>query len=188
MKPYLALLLLPLLPLLPLSDALADDAKVIVAPAEEPGAAEEGTPSLDDDGDRHAGYYYPPVTSSEDFVARAQTLLEASRAIRVAFITGLAVDQTQRGFPLPYALFAKGSEAEKLIVVALMDGPFDTLYRARAMLTNLTAEARLLPILKDNGVEDWFTFYDLAVLLGFEQITVSDGKSWSHQVTLIPAP
>ncbi len=171
--------------------ARAEEAKVIIAPAEEAapasGAAAEGE-EADSDEDRHSGYYYPPLTTQEEYVARAQSLLEANRSVRVAFVTGLALDQAKRGYPLPYALFAKGSEAEKLIVVALIDGPFDTLYRARAMLTNLTAEARLLPLIKDNGVEDWFTFYDLAVLLGFTQITVSDGKSWTHQVTLLPPP
>lgn len=178
MRTIVATLLLALLA----APAAAEEPKVVIAPAQ-PAAGEAAA-----DEDRHAGYYYPPVTSTEEYVSRAQPLLEANRGIRVAFITGMALDQGKRGFPLPYALFAKGTEGEKLIVVALMDGPFDTLYRARAMLTNLTAEARLLPLLKDNGVDDWFTFYDLAVLLGFEQITVSDGKSWSHQVTLQPAP
>ena len=160
------------------AQATEEEPAVVIGPAED----------TEDDEDRHAGYYYPPVTSRETYGARARTIPEANRSIRVAFITGLEVDLLERGYPIPFAIFAKGTEAQKLIVVALMDGPFDTLYRARAMLTTLTATARTLPILKQNRVEDWFTFYDLAVLLGFEQITISDGKTWSHQVVLTPPP
>lgn len=165
----LAALLLLLLAL----PAAADDTVIIT------------TPETDDSGDRHAGYYYPPPDSFERYVARGPTIREASRGIRIAFVTGLEVELSERGHPIPFAVFAKGSEAEKLIIVALMDGPMDTLYRARAVLANLTAEARLLPLLKKNGVEDWFTFFDLAVLLGFKQVTLSDGKTWAHQIELV---
>jgi hypothetical protein len=143
------------------------------------------TPETDDEGDRHAGYYYPPPQSFERYIARGQTIREATRGIRIAFVTALEVELAKRGHPLPFALFAKGGEAEKMIIVALMDGPLDTLYRARAVLANLTAEARLLPLLKKNGVEDWFTFFDLCVLLGFNQVTLSDGKTWAHQIELV---
>lgn len=154
--------------------AAADDAVVITT-----------TPETDNDADSHAGYYYPAPETFEKYVARGPTIKQANRNIRVAFITGLEVEIGKRGHPIPFAIFAKGSEAEKLIIVALMDGPMDTLYRARAVLANLTAEARLLPLLKQNGVEDWFTFLDLAVLLGFKQVTLSDGKSWAHQIELV---
>ena len=110
---------------------------------------------------------------------------EATRGIRIAFLIGLEVEIGKRGHPIPYAVFAKGTDAEKVIVVALMDGPMDTLYRARALLANLTAESRRLPLLKQNGVEDWFTFLDLCVLLGFKQVTLSDGKRWAHQIELV---
>ncbi|HKY93940.1 MAG TPA: hypothetical protein VJL84_01490, partial [Kiloniellales bacterium] len=157
-------LLIALLLLLLALPAAADETVVIT------------TPETDDAGDRHAGYYYPPPESFERYEARGPAIKQANRNIRVAFITGLEVELAKRGHPVPYAVFAKGSEAEKLIVVALMDGPMDTLYRARAVLANMTAEARLLPLLKQNGVEDWFTFLDLCVLLGFQQVTLSDGK------------
>lgn len=144
--------------------------------------------SPDDDVDRHLGYYYPEITSTEQYLGRAKAIPDANRTVRVAFITGVELELVKAGHPLPYAIFAKGAEAEKLIVVGLEDGPFATLYRARATLTFLTAASRQLPILKQNNVEDWFTFYDVAILLGFKQITITDGKSWSHQVLLAPPP
>lgn len=134
--------------------------------------------------DRHAGYYYPPPASSETYQARAPQLPVANRALRVGFVTGLTVELSKRPAPIPYVIFAKGTEAEKLIIVALEDGPLDTLYRARAVFAMLTAHARLLPLFKDAGVEDSFTFFDLCRMLGFTQITVSDGKTWAHQIEL----
>ena len=80
------------------------------------------------------------------------------------------------------AIFAKGAEAEKLILVSLQDGRVDTLYRARAVFANLTSVARVLPIFADYGVQDYFTFFDLAKMMGFSQITITNGRDFAHQV------
>ena len=67
---------------------------------------------------------------------------------------------------------------------ALEDERIDTLYRARAIFANLTAVARVMPIFRELGVQDWFTFFDLAKMLGFTQITITDGRAFAHQVIL----
>jgi len=140
---------------------------------------------IDEPGrDRHIGYYYDAPTSQETYTARATPASDTNRAHRVAFVTGLETEVAKRGHPIPYAIFAKGAEAQKMIIVALQDGPMDTLYRARGVLANLTAQARLTPLLRENNVSDWFTFFDLCRVLGFEQITLSDGKTWTHQIFL----
>jgi hypothetical protein len=79
---------------------------------------------------------------------------------------------------------ARGEEAEKLIIVALQDGPIDTLYRARAVLAELTAMARTLPVFAEFGARDRFTFFDLAKILGFRKITITDGRDFAHQVII----
>jgi hypothetical protein len=48
----------------------------------------------------------------------------------------------------------------------------------------MTAVARLLPIFSQLGVEDYFTFFDLAKMLGFEQITISNGRDFAHQIII----
>ncbi len=135
-------------------------------------------------GDRHAGYYYPEPATREVYEARSETLPEASRATRIGFVTGIASHISKRPFPPQAAMFAKGAEAEKLIIVALVDGRIDTIYRARAVLANMTAAARLLPAFQDMGVQEWFTFLDLAHMLGFKQITISDGRDFAHQLII----
>ena len=83
-----------------------------------------------------------------------------------------------------FTLFAKGTDAEKLIIVALDDDIFASLFRARAVLATLTAQVRASPLFAELGVQNLFTFYDLAKLLGFKQITLSDGRYWSHRINL----
>ncbi len=135
-------------------------------------------------GDRHAGYYYPPVSSQEDYNARAPAMESASRETRIGFIVAQTNGQRQLQYPPRFAIFAKGREAEKLIIVGLDEYSFATLYRARAVLAQLTASARGSALFRNMAVEDLFTFFDLAKMLGFIQITVSDGKNYAHRIDL----
>lgn len=169
-----------------LRPALAEDDVLTISDPAQPAVVIE-TPD-DGDTDRHLGYYYPAPESEEIYVGRGRPLPEADRHVRVAFTVGLEGEIAKGGQPIPYALFAKGNEGQKLIMVALVDGPLDTLYRARGVLANLTAQSRQLPIFQKNGLEDYFTFFDLLILLGYEQLTITDGKSWAHRIELIPPP
>jgi hypothetical protein len=135
-------------------------------------------------GDRHAGYYYPEPDEIEIYETDIQTMPQASRAMRIGFVTGLTNQIFQNPYPPQAAIFAKGAEAEKLIIVALADGRIDTLYRARAQLANMTSLARLLPGVQELGVRDEFNFFDLIKLLGFTQLTISDGRDFAHQVLM----
>ena len=132
--------------------------------------------------DRHIGYYYPAPQTEETYVARAATLPESDRARRLEFVTVLALQQMSAPYPAGLAIFAKGEEAEKLIIVALRDDLFDTIYRMRGVLAMMTASARASELFRSYKVEDIFTFFDLLKLLGFEKVTLSNGRDFSHVV------
>jgi hypothetical protein len=135
--------------------------------------------------DRHAEYYYPAPQSSEVYEARAEILPEASRRSRIAFVTHVMNEMIRKNpYPPQYAIFAKGTEAEKMIIVGLVGDSYDTLYRMRALLAMLTAVARTTPLFKEERVEDYFTYLDLCRMLGFKQLTVSDGKTFAHQIRI----
>lgn len=156
-----------------------------IAAAQSGGAAGKGKtePARTGKYDRHEGYYYPPLKSPpEIYKARAVTLAEASRARRIAFVTELTNQMMRNPYPPPFAIFAKGDNAEKIIIVGLFEGGYNTIYRARGLLAVLTARARMTPIFRKHQVEDVFTFFDFLKLQGFERLTVTDGKSYSHQV------
>ena len=133
---------------------------------------------------RHEGYYYPKITSREVYKARTQVLAKMNRHERLLFVSATTQQQGSASYAPRYVVFAKGDEAEKLIIVGLDDQTLGTIYRARALLAALSSLARLTPLLRDADLEDTLTFYDLARLMGFTQLTISDGRSHSHRVTL----
>lgn len=142
-------------------------------------------PSAVSADDRHAGYYYPEPESKEVYVARASILPEASRRSRIAFVTHVMNEMIRKNpYPPQYAIFSKGAEAEKMIIVGVSGESYNTLYRMRALLAMLTAVARTTPLFKEERVEDYFTYLDLCKMLGFKLLTVTDGKSFAHQIRI----
>ncbi|MGI9485813.1 MAG: molybdopterin-guanine dinucleotide biosynthesis protein A [Geminicoccaceae bacterium] len=131
--------------------------------------------------DRHAGYYYPEPASTEVYRSEVPGIPGANRARRVGFVVAVANAMVEKPYPPRFALFAKGAKAEKLLIVALEDGVLDTIYRARAHLAGLTSLARGTPIFKQVGAAK-LNFFDLLKMLGFEQLTISDGDVFAHQV------
>jgi hypothetical protein len=144
--------------------------------------------SLPGDGaqadDRHAGYYYPPPQSEETYKARAQPMADTTRAQRIGWVVGMTELALQNPYPPAFHIFAKGEDAEKMIVTSVNAQMYNTLFRMRALMAALTAKARTLPVFQDFGVEDYFTFFDLAMMLGFKQITLTDGDTFAHQIFL----
>jgi len=132
----------------------------------------------------HEDYYYPKVTSTELYVSRAKVLDDSTKQRRQGFIVGLAEQLNQLPYPPVYSIFAKGDEADKLIIMGMQDGMLNSIYRARALFAQMTSVARGTPLFHDMAVDDLFTFFDLLRLLGFTRVTVSDGKNFTHQVTL----
>ncbi len=134
--------------------------------------------------DEYIGYYYPQPAEIEVFDSRARRMAQSNRHLRIGFIVGI-VDQTlKRPFPPPASVFVKGDRSEKMIIVANTPGYLDTVYRVRAYLDTLTSVARTMPIFAEMQVEDVATFLDFLKILGFTQLTVSDGNTFSHQIEI----
>ncbi|HZS83658.1 MAG TPA: molybdopterin-guanine dinucleotide biosynthesis protein A [Stellaceae bacterium] len=136
------------------------------------------------DQSRHEGYYYPKITSREVYHAQTKPLAQMDRAARLLFVASVTKEQTETGYAPRYVMFAKGDGAEKLIIVGLDDSALATIYRARAVMAALSSLARLAPMLKDADLDDQLNFYDLARLIGFKEITISDGRAFTHRVAL----
>jgi len=132
--------------------------------------------------ERHSGYYYPEPKQIEIYKTRALILPGSNKVRRIGFVTALTQVELGRPYPPITAIFAKGAESQKLIIVANQPGRLDTIFRIRAYLATLTATARTTPIFRQTGVETILTFFDLVRMLGFEQVTISDGDTFTHQV------
>ncbi|HKO08564.1 MAG TPA: molybdopterin-guanine dinucleotide biosynthesis protein A [Alphaproteobacteria bacterium] len=134
--------------------------------------------------DRDANYYYPPPQSREVYRSIATTLADSTRERRLGFVIGMTREMLNYHYAPQFIMFAKGDEANRLIIVAITDSAYNTLYRARALFAMLTAIARLTPYFKENAVSAVYNFFDLCKLLGFTQLTWSDGKTLAHQVEI----
>lgn len=117
-------------------------------------------------------------------MARVPAFPEASRRSRIAFVTGLTALAGKQAYRPDYAIFAKGDEAEKLIIVGLDDGRYNTLYRMRALLAMMTAMARATAIFQRTGDVEDLTFLDMLKMMGFQQVTISDGNNVAHQIAI----
>ena len=147
-----------------------------------PAAAAATTPKAD--ADKYVGYYYPKPTAIETYTSPMQTIAGAERAQRVQFATVVSQGTIQSAYRVPYAVFVKGEKADKMIIVGLQPGEMSTIFRARAILANMTTMSRLSPFFQERTIAEDANFFDLLKLLGFQQITISDGDKFTHQVNI----
>lgn len=134
--------------------------------------------------DSHANYYYPPPQTKEVYVSLLSPMKTAVKRTRIGFTVGLNAKQLRRAYAPQYHVFAKGNEAQKLIIVASGPGRYNTLYRLRALLAALSADARVSPLFRDSPQPENLNFLDLARLAGFTQVTISDGDKIAHRINL----
>jgi hypothetical protein len=135
-----------------------------------------------EDQSGHEGYYYPKPQTLEHFVSNAITLPESDKIRRQAFVIGMTKQLLDGKYAPGFAVFAKGNQSEKLIIVGMIDGQLNTIYRARALLAQLTAIARSTPFFQQNTQPEEANFFDFMKLLGFRQVTITDGRDFAHQV------
>ena len=175
MKKFAACLAIALMTVAMSATAQQQPVKPAAAPAAAPKAAGE---------DRYIGYYYPKPTATETFESTMQTIAGAERAQRIQFVTVVSQGTIQSAYRVPYAVFAKGEKADRMIIVGMQQGELNTIYRMRALLANMTTMSRLSPFFQERTVAEDATFFDLLKLLGFRELTITDGEKATLQVTV----
>jgi len=132
--------------------------------------------------DRHAGYYYPAPQSHETYASEVPTAPDAFKSSRAGFVVGLAAQQLEQSYAPGYHVFAKGADLEKMIIVATGDERYQTLFQLRALLASLTSRARATPLFSQVEKPYELNFLDFCKLMGFTQVTVSNGNDLAHQI------
>ncbi|WP_340108105.1 hypothetical protein [Pikeienuella sp. HZG-20] len=136
--------------------------------------------------DQYANYYYPPVTSEETFARTLTPGQISNREVRVNFVTAITKAQLAAPESPRYVLFEKGADSDRLIVVALDDEVFRTLFRARALLAQMTSNLRGTEFFREQNLDLEGTFYDILQVMGFTSLVISDGSEWAHRVNFKP--
>lgn len=132
--------------------------------------------------DRYVGYYYPEITSEETFDRVVRASQGAGKAVRIDFVNVLTTAQLEAPESPRFVFFTKGEAAKTLILVALDDDVFSTIYRARAIMAQLTVSVRKGGFFRTEELQYVATFYDLLQLMQFDELVISDGETWSHRV------
>lgn len=135
--------------------------------------------------ERYEGYYYPDVTSQEQFTRVIRDSLSPGKNVRVDFVTSLTAAQLAAPESPRFVFFAKGSDARHLTLIALDDEVFSTLFRARAVMAQMTSNVRGNEFFRTQGLAAVATFYDLLQIMEFDTLVISDGATWAHQVNFV---
>lgn len=134
--------------------------------------------------DLHVGYYYPQPQTREVYVTEVPMAADATETSRAGFVIGLAAQQLNQKHAPGYHMFAKGDQLEKLIIISTEEGRYNTLFRFRALLASLTSMARATPLFSQSAEPYELNFLDFCKLMGFTQVTVSDGDTLAHQIKI----
>ncbi|WP_227270489.1 hypothetical protein [Roseobacter weihaiensis] len=135
--------------------------------------------------DRYVGYYYPEVTTDETFDRMVRSSEGADKTVRIDFVNVLTTAQLEAPESPRFVFFTKGEGAKTLILVALDDEVFSTIYRARAILAQLTVSVRRGGYFRQEDLQYVATFYDLLQLMAFDELIISDGQNWAHRVNFV---
>ncbi|MFK7867669.1 MAG: hypothetical protein AB8B58_00360 [Roseobacter sp.] len=135
--------------------------------------------------ERYVGYYYPEITSEEVFERVVRESSGAGKAVRIDFINVLTTAQLEAPESPRFVFYVKGSDSKTLILTALDDEVFSTLYRARAIMAQLTVSVRKGGFFQQEELQYVATFYDLLQLMNFDELLVTDGEKWTHRVDFI---
>jgi hypothetical protein len=133
--------------------------------------------------DSRVGYYYPEVSSEEGFERVIRDAGPSSKAVRVDFINRITQAQISAPESPRFVFYAKGHDASTLIMTALDDEIFSTIYRARAIMAQLTVNVRQNGFFKQEQLQYVATFYDLLQLMQFDELMITDGETWTHRVS-----
>lgn len=131
-----------------------------------------------------AGIYFPPPTSFESPQVRFAQMGGVGANQRQLFVDQVNVAATNTGRSVPVVAQAVGSENHTLVLIYLTAENDMTPYLARGILARLTSIARFAPAIAEMGLTAEFDIYNMAAVMGFERIVVSDGRSFAHQANL----
>ena len=120
----------------------------------------------------------------ETYQARVATLPDSDRGRRLGFVTGLSKEFDARPYPPNYLVFAKGDEADKLIIVGMHGRPVQHGLSRPGAARRSDGLGALTHFFQQNTIADYATFLDFLKLLGFKQVTVTDGVAFAHQIKI----
>ena len=130
------------------------------------------------------GQYFPPVTATEDRPVRFGMMSGAGPAQRQYFTDRVNMETSGRGLSAPIVVQSVGAEQDVLVLmVSGFQEPL-TPYISRGLLARMTSVVRFAPAVTEIGLSQKLDVYDVAAVLGFKQIVVTDGRTTAFATEL----
>ncbi|GGD11309.1 hypothetical protein [Aquisalinus flavus] len=129
------------------------------------------------------GVYYPKVSSVETPDIRFGRMAGFGPQERQFFVDQVNLAASTPGRTFPIVAQAVGENNETLVFTYLGDGSM-TPYLSRGILARLTSITRAAPAIAEMGLSSEFDVYNMAAVLGFARVTVTDGRHFAHQADL----
>lgn len=131
-----------------------------------------------------AGTFYPPATSFETPDIRFPQMAGVGPQQRQYFIDQVNLAGSTPGRTVPIVAQAVGVERQTLVFTDLDAEAPMTPYIARGILARLTSITRAAPTIAELGLSGEFDIYNMAAVLGFKRVIVTDGRDFAHEATL----
>ncbi len=152
-----------------------------------PAAGKTATPALSASAINEttgAGKYYPQVSSVETPDIRFGKMAGIGPQERQFFIDQVNLAASTPGRTFPIVAQAVGENRETLVFVYLDADDTMTPYLALGILARLTSVTRFAPAIAEMGLSSEFDIYNMAAVLGFARIIVTDGRDFAHEASL----
>lgn len=131
---------------------------------------------LEGDAGTGEGRVYPPVTETEIRATQLSAKSDAGPLQRQYFVDRINMETSGRGLAAPIVVQGVGDARGTLVLmVSGGNGPL-TPYIARALLARTTSVIRFAPVVSEMGLSEELDVYEVAAVLGFRQIVVTDGR------------
>ncbi|MEO0608156.1 MAG: hypothetical protein AAFY82_07975 [Pseudomonadota bacterium] len=131
------------------------------------------------------GIYYPKVTLSDQPEIRFGPILGAGPQERQFFVDQINRAATTSERDIALVVQAVGTENQTLLFMPLNRDGSPTPYIAKAMLARMTSVLRFAPAITEMGISQEMDVYNMAAILGFDRIVVTDGRAFSYQADVV---
>lgn len=135
-----------------------------------------------------ADSYFPPIVSRETPEIRFTPMRDAGPQERQVLVDQINLVTSGGERRLPIVAQAVDDERKTLVLMDVEAQAALTSYIARAKLARMTSLVRFLPAIAEMGLSGEFDIYNMGAVLGFSRIVMTDGRSFSHEAVLTPAP
>jgi hypothetical protein len=128
--------------------------------------------------------FYPTPKVIENYKSRRRVLTGTQNKTRIAFANNILRAFIHRDVKERVFVFAKGKNAENMIIMDSVNGNLNTIFKVRAFIEVLPVLLRNTPIYRKFKNSEIPPFLDLAKMNGFKTVIFTDGDKYSFRFIL----